>query len=202
MRKGGTVGIEVTRMDASDPSEAVPGPDEEPPEFDDWDSPEAVLTDGPIRERLLDVLLQVREPTRVATIAERVDCDPETAREYLRWFASLGIAREHAGRPVRYERNESYLFWRRVERIRERYSEEGIVEELSAAVEAIESFRDRFDAESPGAVSLVDSDGEETVEARWEALSEWKTLERRAALLDAARRDPPSPDGRIGSIDA
>jgi hypothetical protein len=38
--------------------------------------------------RLLDVIIQVREPTTIAAVADRVGCDTETAREYLKWFAS------------------------------------------------------------------------------------------------------------------
>ena len=167
----------------------VPGSDEEPPDFGDWDSPEAVMKDAPIRERLLDVIVGTREPTKVAVIAERADCDTETARDYLEWFASMGIVREHAGRPVKYERNESYLFWRRVEEIRREYSDEEIVDELAETEEAITAYRERFETDDPDAVSLVETDGADSVETAWEAVSEWKTLEQRARLLDTARRD-------------
>ncbi|WP_157532980.1 hypothetical protein [Haloferax profundi] len=40
---------------------------------------------------------------------------------------------------------------------------------------------------------------EKSVEEIWEAVSEWKTLEERAALLDAARRDELSGGG-AGSV--
>lgn len=189
-------------MDVSDTPDDTPGPDEERPDFSDWESPETVTRGGPIRERLLDVIVQIREPTKVAVIAERADCDTETAREYLGWFASMGIVREHAGRPVRYERNESYLFWRRVERIRQEHSEDEIVDELAEAVEAIEEFRERYDADDPGAVSLVEASHEASIEAVWDALSEWKTLERRAALLETALQGWHSSRGSVGSVDA
>lgn len=176
-------------MNASKTPDDILGPDEEAPDFSDWDSPEAVLTEGPIKDRLLDVIMQVREPTKVAVIADRVGCDTETAREYLKWFASLGIVREHSGRPATYERNESYLSWRRVETIRRQHSEEELVEELTQVVERIEAYRERYDAESPGAVSLVDSTHKGSIEDVWGDLSDWQTLERRVDLLDAARQD-------------
>lgn len=187
-------------MDLTDTSTDTP--DGEPPDFTDWDDPEAVLKDGPIRERLLDVITQLREPTKVATIAERVECDTETAREYLEWFTSMGVVREHAGRPVRYERNESYLFWRRVEQLRREYTEEELVAQLQETVEAIDQYRDRFDAASPGDVSLVEASHDTTVEDAWEELSEWQTLTRRAELLDAARQDDHGANRSPGRIDA
>jgi hypothetical protein len=107
----------------------------------------------------------------------------------------LGIVREHSGGPATYERNESYLFWRWVETIRRQYSEEEIVEELTQVVERIEAYRERYDAESPGAVSLVDSPHEGSIEDVWEELSQWKTLKRRTELLDAARQDKHVPLG-------
>lgn len=188
-------------MDTTDTSDRMPGEDEEPPDFDAWESPEELLKGGPTRERLLDVVMQLREPTKVSEIAERADCDTETARDYLGWFTEMGMVREMSGRPVRYERNDSYLQWRRVEQIREQYSETEIVERLKDTLDTVEAYRERFDAESPGEVSLVDASREAVVEDVWEAVSDWKTVEERAALLDAARRDDLS-GGRAGRVNA
>mgnify|MGYP000153296828 CR=1 FL=1 len=189
-------------MDVTDTPNDIRDEDEEPPDFGEWDDPEAVLKGGPIRERMLDVMLQVREPTKVAAIADRVDCDTETARDYLEWFAEMGMVREIEGRPVRYERNESYWQWRRVEQIREQYSDEELVDALSETMDAIADYRDRFDADSPADVSLTDADSGTAVEERWETLSEWATLERRAELLDAARRGEGTSGGSAKRIDA
>ena len=189
-------------MDPTDRPADVRNEDEERPDFSEWDDPAETLKGGPVRERLLDVISQVREPTKVSQIAERAGCDTETAREYLQWFAEMGMVREISGRPVQYERNESYWQWRRIERIREAYSEAEIVEIISETMDEIAEYRAQFGAESPGAVSLVDADSGRSVEETWEALSEWETLERRAALFDAARRDESSSSGGIGRIDA
>jgi hypothetical protein len=150
---------------------------------------------------MLDVIVQLREPTKVSTIATRADCDTETARDYLEWFAEMGMVRERSGRPVRYERNDSYLKWRRIEQIRQQYSEDEIVERLKETLEAATEYRDRFDAHAPDDVSLLEESHEESVEAVWEAVSTWKTLEERAALLDAARREDSS-GGHTEPIDA
>lgn len=183
------------------PDDAYAG-DESPPDLDDFESPDAVFKGGPIRERLLDVVTGLRTPTKVSEIADRADCDTETARDYLEWFADMGMVHRHDGRPVRYERNGAYFRWRRIDRIREEYSEQEIVEALSDAIERIEDYRVQFDADDPGDVSLIQASQDMSTEAAWEALSEWKTLERRAALLDAARRNQPATGSAPGHIDA
>lgn len=188
-------------MDITDTPADVPAPDEDRPAFEEWDDPEDVMRDGPIRERLRDVMLQIRTPTKVSTIADRAKCDTETAREYLQWFAELGLVREQPGRPVRYERNDSYLRWRRIERIQETYTEAEIVEELQTALEDRDAYRDRFDADTPADVSLADASEDRPLEDVWEDLTTWKTLERRVDLLDAARRES-DPSGDVSAVDA
>ncbi len=180
-------------MDLIDiPDDAYDG-EESPPDLDELESPDSLLRDRPIRERLLDVVIGLRTPTKVSTIAERADCDTETARDYLKWFDEMGMVHRHDGRPVRYERNDAYFQWRRIDRIREEYSDREIVNAIADTLEQIEDYRAQFDAENPNEVSLVDVTQEQklSTEEAWEALSEWDTLERRAALLDAARRDDP-----------
>lgn len=172
-------------MDLTDTPDVVDA-DEEPPDFDDWRPPEDVVSSGPTRERLLDVVLALRDPTKVSEVADRASCGTETARDYLEWFETMGIVRRVGERPARYERNDAYLRWRRVERVRRTHTEAEIVDALASTVDAIERYRDEFDADAPEDVSLLDADRD--VEAVWEAVARWQTLERRAEVLDAARR--------------
>jgi len=185
------------------PDDAYDG-EETPPNLDELESPDSLLKGGPIRERLLDVVVGLRTPTKVSTIAERADCDPETARDYLEWFDEMGMVQRHDGRPVRYERNDAYFQWRRIDQIRAEYSKQDISEALIDVLEQIDDYRAQFDAEHPDEVSLVDVTREKNMstEAAWEALSEWETLERQAALLDAARRNDPVSGSRPDPVDA
>ncbi len=183
------------------PDDAYDGT-ESPPDLDDLESPDSLLRSGPIRERLLDVIIGLRTPTKVSDIAERADCDTETARDYLKWFDEMGMVSRHDGRPVRYERNDAYFHWRRINHIREEYSEQEIVDALTEAVQEIKQYETEFHAETPEEVSLVEASRDRPMEAAWEALTEWETLERRAALLDAARRDQSLAGSTPGSIDA
>jgi len=188
-------------MDLTDiPDDAYDG-DGSPPDRSAFESPDTLLTGGPIRERLLDTVTAIRTPTKVSAIADRADCDTETARDYLAWFAEMGMVRRYDGRPVRYERNDAYFEWRRINRIREDYSEAELVDLLSDVIDEIDAYRDRFDADSPDEVSLVDASRTTSTEAAWKALSEWETLERRAALLDAARRGDSAGVDTPHSID-
>jgi len=191
-------------MDLTDiPGDAYDG-EESPPDLDALESPDSLLKGGSIRERLLDVVIGLRTPTKVSTIANRADCDTETARDYLEWFDEMGMVQRHDGRPVRYERNDAYFQWRRIDRIREEYSEREIVNALDDTLNQIEDYRAQFDATHPDDVSLVDANQEQNLstEAAWEALSEWETLEQRAALLDEARRNNPVTGSKPGPVDA
>lgn len=183
------------------PDDAYTG-DESPPDLTKLESPEALLNDGPIRERLFDVVTALRTPTKVATIAERAECDTETARDYLEWFDEMGMVHRQDGRPVRYERNDAYFQWRHIDRIREAHSKQEIVDMLGAIIDEIEEYKTQFDAEHPDDVSLVEASHDQSTEAAWDALSEWQTLERRATLLDAARRDAPAVRDSTDRIDA
>lgn len=186
-------------MDTDTPDIRDPG--ERSPNFDAWEELDSLLTDHPIRERMLDAVFQLREPTAVAVVADRIDCDTETARDYLEWFADAGIVREHPGRPVRYELNRSYLRWRRIERIRTEYADEEIVAELETALETLQDYREQFGAPHPDEVSLLEVADTDDITEAWEALSEWKTVRNRAELLDAARRDEPGTGRTPDRID-
>ena len=83
-----------------------------PPSFDD------PFSCADVEQRIYGTILQIREPTTAATIADCVDCDPKTARKYLGWFAELGIVTRHEGRPATYERNDAYFEWRTLRRLR------------------------------------------------------------------------------------
>ncbi|QHS17672.1 hypothetical protein GWK26_11250 [haloarchaeon 3A1-DGR] len=189
-------------MDLTDIPPDAYGGDETPPDLDSLESPDSLLRDGPIRERILDVVTGLKTPTKVAAVAELAGCDTETARDYLDWFAEMGLVHRYDGRPIRYERNDAYFRWRRIDRIRETYTEREIVDALSDVIDRIETYRTQFDADAPQDVSFLEASQELSTEEAWEALSEWETLHRQAELLDAARRDQSASDGRSTPIDA
>lgn len=162
--------------------------DEERPNFDEWESPEDVVSGNRTRDDFLDVALQLREPTPIGEIAERAGRGEDAAREYMEFFDTIGIVRKVTDRPVSYRVNRNYLRWRRVDKLRNEYTESELIDRLTRIDDTIEAYRDQFDAESPANVSLTrraDENGRET-EAIWQDLSDWKSAETRRALLEAA----------------
>lgn len=82
------------------------------------------------------------------------------------------------------------------------FGDDGPIAQDVEALDQIEAYRTRFDAAAPEDVSLLEASGEMATEDAWEPLSEWETLERRVALLDAARRGRPGTDSRSEPVDA
>ncbi len=72
----------------------------------------------------------------------------------------------------------------RIDRIRENYSDQEIVEALSDAIDQIEEYREQFDADDPDAVSLVEPAANGTG-TRGKRSPSGQALERSTTLLDA-----------------
>jgi hypothetical protein len=174
--------------------------DEDKPDFDSWERPEDLVTGTRTRDDFLDVALQLREPTPISEIADRADRGEDAAREYMQFFESIGVVREFTGRPTRYQVNRNYLRWRRVDKLRNEYTQSELIERLTKMDEQIQEFREQFDVDSPADVSLTQH-AERTgrgTEAVWMDLGEWKSAETRRALLEAALQ----PDDPLFDLDA
>lgn len=139
------------------------------------------------RDRVYGVAVQLYDPTRVKAVAERADVSKETARDYLKWFTEMGILDQVSGSPDTFERNEQYFEWRRIQRLRSKSDEEltGELEDLTAQERA---YRERFDAEDPGAVDALAHADYDDVESVWMALQKWRTVRRRIRELEQARQ--------------
>jgi predicted transcriptional regulator len=155
-----------------------------PPTFDD-------PFDGDVEQRVYGVVLGTREPTGASAIAERADCDPKTARKYLRWFAELGIVTEHEGRPRTYERNDAYFEWRRVDRLAAEHSLEELQQRVSALTERIRDYEAAYGASSPDAVDALDAAAAESrrdVDEVYADLGDWATARRERERCERARQ--------------
>ncbi|GGL68197.1 DUF7342 family protein [Halocalculus aciditolerans] len=139
------------------------------------------------RDRLYRVALQLTEPTRVRAIAERADVSKETARDYLQWFAELGVVEQTNTSPDEFTRNEQYFEWRRIERLRSQ-PEEALRAKLEDLTEQERAYRDRFDVENPSDVDALKHGDYTGVEDVWEAVQAWRTVRRRIRELERARQ--------------
>ena len=156
-----------------------------PPSFDD------PFGETDVEQQIYATILQTREPTAASGIAERVDCDPKTARKYLRWFAQLGIVTQHEGRPTTYERNDSYFEWRRVNDLAADHSGEEIQARVRELTNRIHEYEQRYDADSPAdvdAVAAPESDEHETIDDVYGDLGDWATARHERQLYERARQ--------------
>jgi DNA-binding transcriptional regulator GbsR (MarR family) len=101
------------------------------------------------KQRVYGAVLHAREPMTAANIAERADCSEESARTHLSFYTDLGIVIRHEGRPVRYERNDDYFEWRRVNELAQEHTVEELQRRVSELTDRIKAYRDDYGADSP-----------------------------------------------------
>ena len=158
-----------------------------------------------IEQRLYSVVLETRSPTPAPELAQRADCDPKTARKYLEWFTELGIVDRHDGRPRRYERNERYLEWRTVERLAAEHSREELRRRATAASERIESFRERYEVDTPSGVDAIGAaesgvvEDDDPLAAVYDDLTAWETAVAERRRYDRARRRTARTEETVGA---
>lgn len=158
------------------------------PDFDDLVPPENLVAGDRTRDDFFDAVLGLDGPTTVGEVADLAGHGVDAAREYLEWFERMGIVRQVANSPVTYERNQEYLDWRRVQKLRNQYDDGELLGFLEDAAERNESFADEFGVESPDEVAITAhaSDTDRSVESVWREVSMWKTTRRQISLLERA----------------
>ena len=145
-------------------------------------------------ERIYRIALQLYEPARIAAIADRADCAPDTARRHLRRLADIGVVERVSVEPATYRRNESYFEWRERSRL-ERLSPGERRERLETLTERERTFRERYDAEGPEAVDALAHASHADLEEVWDDLAEWSTVRRRLERLEAVRQQQAGTAG-------
>ncbi|GAB6879832.1 hypothetical protein JCM17823_21060 [Halorubrum gandharaense] len=169
-----------------------------PPDFDSLTPPDEVVRGDRTRDDFFDAVLGLDEPATAGEVADRAGRGVDAAREYLEWFERLGIVTQVTESPATYRRNQAYLNWRRVQRLREAYSDDELLAFLQEETERTESLSERFDVASPESVSITTHASEtgRSVEDVWEDVSAWKTARRRVELLERALTT--GSDGAVG----
>ena len=156
------------------------------------------VSDAPADERVYRVALQLYEPARVAEVAERAECAPDTARRHLQRFTDLGVITRVTDDPATYQRNESYFEWRKRQRLADCSMDE-LRDRLETLTARERTFRERYDAETPAAVDALAHADHDELEAVWLDLSEWQTVRERIERLEAVRRARTSDPTSSGS---
>jgi len=151
----------------------------------EWD---AELENRMTVEKVLDVVLQLGDPERVSVIAERAGVAPDTARKYLQFLTETGIARMVSDDPAMYDRNDEYLMWRRIDRLRNEYSVEELEQRLSALGEQIATFEQTYQKQTPAAVDPTEY-GYDALDKTVQELRHWgEALDEVENILDALGR--------------
>jgi predicted ArsR family transcriptional regulator len=146
------------------------------------------------RDRIRSVAAGLREPATAGTIADRAECSTNAARKHLDALADLGVVQRSEGaNGSRYARNDAYFRWRRANELATANSVDSLLEALAALEARDGAFRDRFDAAIPEDVEIPADGTHSDIEARLDALSEWKTIrdaiDRHKDALRIARRE-------------
>jgi predicted ArsR family transcriptional regulator len=156
------------------------------------------VSDAPADERVYRVALELHEPARVAEVAERADCAPDTARRHLQRFVDLGVITRVTDEPATYQRNESYFEWRKRQRLADCSMDE-LRDRLETLTDRERTFRGRYDADTPAAVDALAHADHDELEAVWLDLSEWQTVRERIERLETVRRHRTSDPSSSGS---
>jgi DNA-binding transcriptional regulator GbsR (MarR family) len=139
------------------------------------------------KQRVYGTVLHARDPLTAAEIADRADCSEDAARSHLSFYADLGIVIQHEGRPARYERNDDYFEWRRVNELAREHTVDELQARVSELTDRIETYRDEYDADSPADVGVLAFDAED-IDDVYADLSEWATVVEERRLHERARR--------------
>ena len=139
------------------------------------------------KQRIYGAVLHTRKPMTAAEIAKRADCSAESARKHLSFYADLGIVIRHEGRPVRYERNDDYFEWRRVNELAREHTVDELQARVSELTDRIEAYREEYDADSPAEVDVLEFDPEQ-VDDVYVELGDWATIVEERRLHERARR--------------
>ena len=168
------------------------------PDFDALIPPEELVSGDRTREDFFDAVLELDSPSTASEVADLAGHGVDAAREYLEWFERMGVVTRVTDAPATYERNQEYLNWRRVQRLRSEFDDDELLTFLEDAVEENESFVERFDAETPDAIAVTAhaAGTDRSVEAVWRDVSAWKTTRRRISLLERALQT--GSDGTAG----
>ncbi|MGB9965764.1 DUF7342 family protein [Halobacterium hubeiense] len=143
------------------------------------------------KQRVYGAVLHAREPMTAAEIADRADCSEESARTHLSFYADLGIVIHHDGRPARYERNDDYFEWRRMNELANDHTVDELQARVSDLTDQIEAYREEYDADSPADVDVLDYDAAH-VDDVYADLGDWATAIEERRLHERARQKATS----------
>lgn len=172
--------------DGGIPSSGVPSDEAVHQERKQWDEGKSV------KERIYETALTLREPTTVATVADRTECSPESARRHLLWFAEMGIIESIGdGQPAQFQRNPAYFRWKRANEARRSHSPDELASQLETLLERDREYQSKYDVTDPAQVSAFDiaeSGDHDALETIWTDINDWLSVREDQRVLEHAQR--------------
>lgn len=147
--------------------------------------------DEGVTEQLYDAIVRADDPLTPAALADRVGCEPDAARAYLRSFAALGLVLERPGKRTTYERNDAAFEWDAVMSLTAEHSLEEIEAEQAALLERIRAHQERFGVDAPDELELPISADEADDVADWTDAR--RALQRYERARQVRLSDPDDP---------
>lgn len=125
-------------------------------------SPEPMSPANPfdegVEERLYDAIVRADGPLAATALADRVDCERDAVRAYLRSFAALGLVVPRRGEQTTYERNDAAFEWEEMMALAAEHSLKEIEAEQAALLERIRAYQKQFGVDAPDDLELPISD--------------------------------------------
>jgi len=183
--------LQVEELSMEDPREELTADADERaavPDFEALTPPEELVRGDRTRDDFFDAVLALDSPVTANDVAQLAGHGVDAAREYLDWFERMGIVTQVTESPATFERNQEYLNWRRVQKLRQEYATEELLDRLKTESEHVEMLKSEFGVESPDKISITRyaSETDQSIEEVWDRLSAWQTARRRVALLERA----------------
>ena len=145
---------------------------------DDWKESTTAL------ERISQVIEATTTPKTAGEIAEAALVSTPTARKHLGSLVEIGTATAiEDSDATRYARDEDTLLYRRIRELANEQSRVDLTESIQRMRERLRELEDTYNAASPDDLaSSIERDQQGT----WEAVSEWRTVERNLHVAQAA----------------
>jgi hypothetical protein len=151
-------------------TETNPNDSSDPPfEFDE---PSQENLEGTVRERILEILPSVDEPTKVSEFADLAVCSKQGARNILREFEKEGVVILTSEEPEKYKKNPQYYQFLRGHNLAQELSKTELEKKLVGLIEKHKEFQKKFNANSPDDVEI----GEIQSQWRHEELIKWQGI--------------------------
>lgn len=142
------------------------------------------------RERLLEAIHALSQPTKVSTLAEMADCSDQGARNILRDFEELGIVEKVEEGPLKYDKNEAYFRFRRGYELAQSHSDEELRAEITDRWKKHQEWKQEFGTEHPSTINveqLSEEQGEDAIRELREWSATYEALQDHIEALEQVR---------------